>query len=107
MLGDQEKLISAVASTGKPLVVVYIQGRTMNMNLAAEKAQALLTAWYPGEQGGMGIADILFGDYSPAGRLPVSVPRSEGQLPVFSIHKVRSAIMWKAKVHRFMLLGMV
>ena len=82
-LGDQEKLISAVASTGKPLVVVYIQGRTMNMNLAAEKAQALLTAWYPGEQGGMGIADILFGDYSPAGRLPVSVPRSEGQLPVF------------------------
>ena len=83
MLGDQEKLISAVASTGKPLVVVYIQGRTMNMNLAAEKAQALLTAWYPGEQGGMGIADILFGDYSPAGRLPVSVPRSEGQLPVF------------------------
>lgn len=83
LLGDQEKLISAVASTRKPLVVVYIQGRTMNMNLAAEKAQALLTAWYPGEQGGMGIADILFGDYSPAGRLPVSVPRSEGQLPVF------------------------
>ncbi|MCG0228032.1 glycoside hydrolase family 3 C-terminal domain-containing protein [Phocaeicola vulgatus] len=83
LLGDQEKLISAVASTGKPLVVVYIQGRTMNMNLATEKAQALLTAWYPGEQGGMGIADILFGDYSPAGRLPVSVPRSEGQLPVF------------------------
>ena len=83
LLGDQEKLISAVASTGKPLVVVYIQGRTMNMNLVAEKAQALLTAWYPGEQGGMGIADILFGDYSPAGRLPVSVPRSEGQLPVF------------------------
>ena len=83
LLGDQEKLISAVASTGKPLVVVYIQGRTMNMNLAAEKAQALLTAWYPGEQGGMGIADILFGDYSPAGRLLVSVPRSEGQLPVF------------------------
>ena len=83
LLGEQEKLISAVASTGKPLVVVYIQGRTMNMNLAAEKAQALLTAWYPGEQGGMGIADILFGDYSPAGRLPVSVPRSEGQLPVF------------------------
>lgn len=83
LLGDQEKLISAVASTGKPLVVVYIQGRTMNMNLAAEKAQALLTAWYPGEQGGMGIADILFGDYSPTGRLPVSVPRSEGQLPVF------------------------
>lgn len=83
LLGDQEKLISAVAATGKPLVVVYIQGRAMNMNLTADKAQALLTAWYPGEQGGAGIADILFGDYSPAGRLPVSIPRNEGQLPVF------------------------
>lgn len=83
LLGDQEKLISAVAATGKPLVVVYIQGRSMNMNLAAEKAGALLTAWYPGEQGGLGIADILFGDYSPAGRLPVSIPRNEGQLPIF------------------------
>lgn len=83
LLGDQEKLISAVAATGKPMVVIYIQGRAMNMNLAAEKAQALLTAWYPGEQGGAGIADILFGDYSPAGRLPVSIPRNEGQLPVY------------------------
>lgn len=83
LLGDQEKLINAIASTGKPLIVLYIQGRAMNMNLAAEKAQALLTAWYPGEQGGKGIADILFGDYNPAGRLPVSVPRSEGQLPIF------------------------
>ncbi len=83
LLGDQEELIRAVAETGKPLVVIYIQGRAMNMNLASEKAQALLTAWYPGEQGGAGIADILFGDYSPAGRLPVSIPRSEGQLPIF------------------------
>ncbi len=83
LLGDQEKLIDAVAATGKPLVVVYIQGRAMLMNNAAEKANALLTAWYPGEQGGAGIADILFGDYNPAGRLPVSIPRSEGQLPIF------------------------
>lgn len=83
LLGDQEKLIAAVAETGKPLIIIYIQGRPMNMNLAAEKAHALLTAWYPGEQGGAGIADVLFGDYSPAGRLPVSIPRSEGQLPIF------------------------
>lgn len=83
LLGDQEKLIKAVAATGKPLIVIYIQGRPLNMNLAAEKAQALLTAWYPGEQGGAAIADILFGDYNPAGRLPVSIPRSEGQLPLF------------------------
>lgn len=83
LLGDQEKLIKAVAAIGKPMIIIYIQGRPLNMNLAAEKAQALLTAWYPGEQGGAAIADILFGDYNPAGRLPVSVPRSEGQLPLF------------------------
>ncbi len=83
LLGNQEELLVAVAATGKPLVVIYIQGRTMNMNQAAEKANALLTAWYPGEQGGTGIADILFGDYNPAGRLPVSIPRSEGQLPIY------------------------
>lgn len=83
LLGDQEKLLKAVAATGKPLVVIYIQGRTLNMNLASEKAHALLTAWYPGEQGGAAVADILFGDYNPAGRMPVSVPRSEGQLPLF------------------------
>lgn len=83
LLGDQEKLLEALAATGKPLVVIYIQGRPLNMNLAAKKAHALLTAWYPGEQGGAAIADVLFGDYNPAGRLPVSVPRSEGQLPLY------------------------
>lgn len=83
LLGDQEQLLEAVAATGKPLVVVYIQGRTLNMNLASEKAETLLTAWYPGEQGGAAIADVLFGDYNPAGRMPVSVPRSEGQLPLY------------------------
>lgn len=83
LLGDQEKLVEAVAAAGKPLIVVYIQGRTLNMNLAAEKGDALLTAWYPGEQGGTAVADVLFGDYNPAGRLPVSVPRREGQLPLF------------------------
>ena len=55
----------------------------MNKNWAAENANALLTAYYPGEQGGNAIADVLFGDYNPAGRLPVSVPRHEGQLPVY------------------------
>lgn len=83
LLGNQEKLIEAVAHTNTPLIVVYIQGRPLNMNLASETADALLTSWYPGEQGGAAIADILFGDYNPAGRLPVSVPRSEGQLPIF------------------------
>ena len=83
LLGDQEKLMQALVETGKPLVVVYIQGRTLKMNLAAEKANALLTAWYPGGEGGHAIADVLFGDYNPAGRLPVSIARNEGQLPIY------------------------
>ena len=83
LLGDQQKLMNALIEVGKPLVVVYIQGRTLNMNLASEKADALLTAWYPGEEGGTALADILFGDTNPSGRLPVSVPRNEGQLPVY------------------------
>ena len=82
LLGDQEKLIRAIAATGKPMVTVYIEGRPLNMNLANEVSNALLTAWYPGEQGGNGIADILFGDYNPSGRLPISIPHNEGQIPV-------------------------
>ncbi len=83
LLGKQLELLEAVKSTGKPLVVIYIQGRPLNMNWAEEQADALLTAWYPGQEGGLAIADVLFGDYNPAGRLPISVPRHEGQLPVY------------------------
>lgn len=83
LMGDQEKLLNAVAATGKPLIVVYIQGRPLNMNNASQKASALLNAWYPGEAGGTAIARILFGDYNPAGRLPISIPRSVGQIPVY------------------------
>lgn len=83
LLGDQEKLLKAIIETGKPLIVIYIQGRPLNMNLASEKADALLCAWYPGQEGGHAVADIIFGNYNPAGRLPVSVPRNVGQLPVY------------------------
>ena len=83
LLGRQMELLEALKKTGKPLVVVYIEGRPLNKNWADENANALLTAYYPGEQGGNAIADVLFGDYNPAGRLPVSVPRLVGQLPVY------------------------
>ncbi|WP_321438283.1 glycoside hydrolase family 3 N-terminal domain-containing protein [uncultured Bacteroides sp.] len=83
LMGDQEKLLQAVARTGKPLIVIYIEGRPLNMNSSSEKANALLTAWYPGQEGGTAIAEVLFGDYNPAGRLPVSIPKSVGQLPVY------------------------
>lgn len=83
LMGKQMELLKAVKETGKPVIVIYIQGRPLNMNWADENADALLTAWYPGQEGGNAIADVIFGDYNPAGRLPVSVPRSVGQLPVY------------------------
>lgn len=83
LMGDQEKLLQALIDAKVKLVVVYIEGRPLNMNLASDKANALLNAWYPGEQGGLAVADILFGDYNPAGRLPVSIPRSVGQIPCY------------------------
>ena len=82
-LGDQMKLLEALKQTGKPLVVIYIEGRPMDKSWAAQHADALLTAYYPGQEGGTAIADVLFGDYNPAGRLPVSVPANVGQLPVY------------------------
>jgi beta-glucosidase len=83
LLGRQMELLEALKKTGKPLVVVYIEGRPLNKNWADENANALLTAYYPGEEGGNAIADVLFGDFNPGGRLPVSVPRHVGQLPVY------------------------
>ncbi|MGJ1421345.1 glycoside hydrolase family 3 N-terminal domain-containing protein [Sphingobacterium spiritivorum] len=82
LLGRQMELLKALKQTGKPLVVIYIQGRPLNMNWAATQADALLCAWYPGQEGGHAIADVLFGDYNPAGKMPLSVPRSVGQIPV-------------------------
>ena len=83
LLGLQNELLKAVRSVGKPVVVVYVEGRPLDKQWAAEKADALLTMWYPGGEGGTALADVLFGDYNPAGRLPVSVPRNVGQLPVY------------------------
>ncbi|MGL4518850.1 MAG: glycoside hydrolase family 3 N-terminal domain-containing protein [Phocaeicola sp.] len=83
LLGAQMHLLQAIKATNTPLVVIYIQGRPLNMNWAANHANALLTAWYPGQEGGNAIADVLFGDYNPTGRLPISVPRGVGQIPVY------------------------
>lgn len=83
LLGRQEELLKAIKNTGTPMVVVYIEGRPLDKSWASGNADALLTQFYPGQQGGDGLADVLYGDYNPAGRLPVSVPRSAGQLPVY------------------------
>lgn len=83
----QHALLDAVTATGTPTVVVLIQGRPHAVPEAAEHAAALLTAWYPGPWGGEAIAGILLGHTAPTGRLPVSVPRSAAQLPVYYNHK--------------------
>jgi len=79
----QEKLLEAIAATGKPLVVVLTNGGALSVNNAQEKATAVLLAGYGGQQGGNAVADVLFGDYNPAGRLPVTYYRSVDQVPAF------------------------
>ncbi|MFD2036588.1 glycoside hydrolase family 3 N-terminal domain-containing protein [Belliella marina] len=88
LMGHQLKLLQAVQETGTPVVLVLIKGRPLLLNWAAENIPAMLDAWYPGQEGGNAIADVLFGDYNPAGRLPISVPVSVGQLPVYYNYKV-------------------
>ncbi|HEX4265137.1 MAG TPA: glycoside hydrolase family 3 N-terminal domain-containing protein [Verrucomicrobiae bacterium] len=84
--GKQEDLLEAVAGAGKPIVLVLQNGRPLTIPWAAKHVPAILEAWYAGESGGQAIAETLFGDNNPAGRLPISFPRSIGQLPDFYNH---------------------
>lgn len=86
--GVQEELVAAVAATGTPVVMVLVAGRPIGSPAAHDLADAVLVAWLPGETGGDAIAATLAGAASPGGRLPVSYPRSSGQVPVFYSHKV-------------------
>ncbi len=81
--GDQEKLIQAVAGLGKPVIVVLYAGSAVTMEKWLDKVDAVVDAWYPGEKGGLALAEVLFGDYNPAGRLPITFPRSVGQCPLY------------------------
>jgi len=86
LTGMQEELLKAVQNTGTPTILVLINGRPLSVGWAADNCNAILEAWMCGEQGGKAIADVLFGDYNPSGRLPVSVPRHSGQLPCYYNH---------------------
>ncbi len=81
--GVQEALLKAVHATGKPLVIVLINGSALAVNWAEEHAAAIVELWYPGEEGGTALSDVLFGDYNPAGRLPVTFYKSVDDLPPF------------------------
>lgn len=85
--GHQAELIAAVAATGKPVVVVLIGGSAITMSGWLDRVAAVIDAWYPGEAGGTAVADVLFGDADPAGRLPITFPIAEGQLPLTYDHK--------------------
>lgn len=85
--GKQEELINKLSATGKPLVVVLVGGSAINMNSWLDNVPSVLDVWYPGEVGGDAVADVLFGDYNPAGRLPITFPIFEGQLPLVYNHK--------------------
>jgi len=84
--GRQRELIKALKATGKPLVVVLMNGRPLAVGEEAKEADAMLEAWFPGTEGGNAVADVLFGDYNPSAKLPVSFPRSVGQIPVYYNH---------------------
>ncbi len=85
--GRQEELIRRVAGTGTPTVAVLVGGSAVTMDGWLDEVAAVMAVWYPGEQGGHAVADVLFGDHNPAGRLPISFPRAEGQLPLVYNHK--------------------
>ncbi|PTS88077.1 beta-glucosidase, partial [Sphingomonas sp. HMWF008] len=83
LVGEQQELFDALKALGKPITVVLINGRPASIVKIADQANAIIEGWYLGEQGGNAVADVLFGDVNPGGKLPVTIPRSVGQLPMF------------------------
>ncbi|MHB1457390.1 MAG: glycoside hydrolase family 3 C-terminal domain-containing protein [Armatimonadota bacterium] len=96
MPGVQQELLEMISAIGKPVVLVLFNGSPVAVNWAQKHVPAILTAWYPGEEGGSAIADILFGDYSPAGRLPITFVKSLDQLPPFVDYSM------KGRTYRYM-----
>ena len=89
--GQQEQLLKAVAAAGKPVVLVLLNGRPLDIRWAAEHVPAILEAWYPGTQGGNAVANLLFGDAVPGGKLPITWPRNAGQVPMYYAHNTTQA----------------
>lgn len=81
--GEQEELIKAIQKTGTPVICVLLNGRPLSVNWINDNVPAIVEGWFPGEAGGKAIADVLFGNYNPAGRLPITFPKSVGQLPIY------------------------
>ncbi len=90
LTGQQDELVRELAATGKPLVVVLVNGRPLAIGEVANRAAAVLETWYSGQEGGTAVAESLFGDVNPGGKLPISVPRTVGQIPVYYNRKPTS-----------------
>ncbi len=91
----QRELLEEVAATGTPVVLILTSGRPYDLSWESQIAQAIIQAWYPGEAGGLALRDILFGQVSPSGRLPISFPQSVGHIPAFYNHKVSARGYYK------------
>ena len=89
--GDEERLLEAVAATGKPIVLVLLNGRPLDIRWASAHIPAILDVWYPGTQGGNAVANLLFGDAVPGGKLPFTWPRDAGQVPIYYAHNTTQA----------------
>ena len=87
MPGAQNELLEALAATGKPVVLIIMAGRPLVVGNLLDKTAALLYAWHPGTMGGPAIADVLFGKEAPSGKLTITFPKAEGQIPVYYAHK--------------------
>jgi|CXWL01.1.fsa_nt_gi beta-glucosidase len=98
--GSQQALLEALKQTGKPIVLVLMNGRPLSVTWAADNVDAIVEAWFPGTMGGHAIADVLTGDYNPSGKLPVTFPRSVGQVPLYYDMKNTGRPMWSDKDDR-------
>ena len=96
LIGQQDELVDAMVATGKPVVALVFNGRPISINNVAKKVPAILECWYLGQECGHAVAEVLFGDFNPGGKLPISIPRSVGQLPIFYNHKpsARRGFLW-------------
>jgi beta-glucosidase len=92
LTGLQEDLVEAVCESGTPTIVVLINGRPLSTRWIAEHVPAIIEPWFCGEKGGLAVADVLFGDYNPSGRLPITIPRNVGQLPSYYNYKYSKAM---------------
>jgi beta-glucosidase len=87
LLGRQNDLVRAVVETGRPTIVFLIGGRALSINYIAQNVPAVFEGWYLGQETGVAVADVLFGDYNPGGKLPITIPRNVGQVPYYYYHK--------------------